>query len=183
MAGLRIHHILLYIQLPHRIYITISMTKKISKKNISQRVPTTPRMTTTRRTILEGEDYVRRFRARLGATRTMRDIAGLKAAKPKPAKKASRVPARPVKPAEKPLPAPKTTKIAKKATKILATKPAKLTLPIAPVNVAVNRTGSRLSNNNKVTKFKTSSRDDLQIPAFGFIDVCFCLDATGSMGS
>ena len=33
----------------------------------------------------------------------------------------------------------------------------------------------------KVTKLKASSRDDLPISAFGFIDVCFCVDATGSM--
>lgn len=33
----------------------------------------------------------------------------------------------------------------------------------------------------KFTKLKSTSRDDLQIPAFGFIDVCFCVDATGSM--
>ena len=33
----------------------------------------------------------------------------------------------------------------------------------------------------KAAKLKTSSRSDLAIPAFGFIDVCFCIDATGSM--
>ncbi len=35
----------------------------------------------------------------------------------------------------------------------------------------------------KKTIFKTKSKDHLPIPAFGFIDVCFCIDATGSMGS
>jgi hypothetical protein len=35
----------------------------------------------------------------------------------------------------------------------------------------------------KATVFKTSSRDNLPLPAFGFIDVCFCVDATGSMAS
>lgn len=35
----------------------------------------------------------------------------------------------------------------------------------------------------KKTAFKTSSRDNLPLPAFGFIDICFCLDATGSMSS
>ncbi len=34
----------------------------------------------------------------------------------------------------------------------------------------------------KTTKLK-SSRSDVAIPAFGFIDVCFCVDATGSMSS
>ena len=40
-----------------------------------------------------------------------------------------------------------------------------------------------LPANFKKTAFKTKSRDHLPIPAFGFIDVCFCIDATGSMGS
>lgn len=39
------------------------------------------------------------------------------------------------------------------------------------------------SKNIKKTVFKTKSKDHLPIPAFGFIDVCFCIDATGSMGS
>jgi len=36
---------------------------------------------------------------------------------------------------------------------------------------------------SKATIFKTSSKDHLPLPAFGFIDVCFCVDATGSMCS
>jgi hypothetical protein len=35
----------------------------------------------------------------------------------------------------------------------------------------------------KTTALKTSSRIDLPLPAFGFIDVCFCVDSTGSMSS
>lgn len=35
---------------------------------------------------------------------------------------------------------------------------------------------------SKATIFKTSSKD-LPLPAFGFVDVCFCVDATGSMSS
>ena len=31
--------------------------------------------------------------------------------------------------------------------------------------------------------FKTSSKDDLPLPAYGYVDICFCLDATGSMSS
>ena len=34
----------------------------------------------------------------------------------------------------------------------------------------------------KAVKLKTSSKDNLIIPSYGFIDVCFCVDATGSMG-
>ena len=32
-------------------------------------------------------------------------------------------------------------------------------------------------------KYKTSSRDHLPMGAYGIIDICFCLDATGSMSS
>ena len=35
----------------------------------------------------------------------------------------------------------------------------------------------------KVTKLKPSKSRDMAIPAYGFIDVCFCVDATGSMSS
>lgn len=35
---------------------------------------------------------------------------------------------------------------------------------------------------SKATIFKTSSKD-LPLPSFGFVDVCFCVDATGSMSS
>ena len=42
---------------------------------------------------------------------------------------------------------------------------------VVPVNPPVS----------KAVKLKSSSRDGLAIPAYGFIDVCFCLDATGSM--
>lgn len=35
----------------------------------------------------------------------------------------------------------------------------------------------------KATIFKTGSKDNLPLPAFGFIDICFCVDSTGSMGS
>lgn len=31
------------------------------------------------------------------------------------------------------------------------------------------------------TKLKPTSRSDVAIPAYGYIDVCFCVDATGSM--
>lgn len=51
---------------------------------------------------------------------------------------------------------------------------------VAPVSAPLMKTSSKRSI-GKVTKLKASDRDDLQIPAFGFIDVCFCVDATGSM--
>jgi len=34
----------------------------------------------------------------------------------------------------------------------------------------------------KATVFKTKSKDNLPMSAFGFIDICFCVDSTGSMG-
>jgi len=40
---------------------------------------------------------------------------------------------------------------------------------------------SKLVVPSKATIFKTASKDNLPLPAFGFIDICFCLDATGSM--
>lgn len=52
--------------------------------------------------------------------------------------------------------------------------------PVPPVRSA-SRSASRLSMKNKVTKFKSAMGDDLSIPSFGYIDVCFCVDATGSM--
>jgi hypothetical protein len=65
-------------------------------------------------------------------------------------------------------------------------------LPIAPPPVPPASTGSKIIRArsidkslkpSKVTIFKTSSRDNLPLSAFGFIDICFCVDATGSMGS
>ena len=55
-------------------------------------------------------------------------------------------------------------------------------VPPVPIIAPVIKTSSKMSM-GKATKLKSSSRDDLQIPAFGFIDVCFCVDATGSMSS
>ena len=48
---------------------------------------------------------------------------------------------------------------------------------------SIVRSGSRASNTGKVAKLSKSKSKDLQIPAFGFIDVCFCVDSTGSMSS
>lgn len=53
----------------------------------------------------------------------------------------------------------------------------------ASTGSAVIQAGSidRSIKPNKATIFKTSSRDNLPLPAFGFVDICFCVDATGSM--
>lgn len=46
------------------------------------------------------------------------------------------------------------------------------------------RSDSRISNKSvgKATKFVKKS-DNLPLPTYGFIDICFCIDATGSMSS
>lgn len=73
------------------------------------------------------------------------------------------------------VPRPKTTK-AKKAAGPLATRPAVPSLPaLAPLPLPHS-----VSPYQK-TLLKTSSRA-LPMPAVGFIDICFCLDTTGSMG-
>ena len=88
-----------------------------------------------------------------------------------------------------------TKKVARRprATKI-PTRPARPSLPALPASsvpatlpastsTAVIRTRSidRPIKPTKATIFRTSSRDNLPLPAFGFVDVCFCVDATGSM--
>jgi hypothetical protein len=60
--------------------------------------------------------------------------------------------------------------------------------PIIPITSSkptssIVRSGSRASNTGKVAQLSKSKSKDLQIPAFGFIDVCFCVDSTGSMSS
>ena len=90
--------------------------------------------------------------------------------------------------ARKPVKSGDGTKLISKASD---SRRSKLTVPktsaLVPAPI-VDMRGSKKSKNfpqnNKATKFSSSAaRDDLQIPAFGFIDVCFCLDATGSMCS
>ena len=73
---------------------------------------------------------------------------------------------------------PAKSKIIRKAApkrKILPIKPARKSQPPPIVPPVASK------SIGKAVKLKSSSRDDLAIPAFGFIDVCFCVDATGSM--
>ena len=95
-------------------------------------------------------------------------------------------------------PAPKSARVARKPRASRPSKPAVPSLPavLPPVPVPASsilpvRTTSSLSRSKAASKavvpskahiFKSSSKD-LPMPAFGFIDVCFCLDATGSMCS
>jgi len=67
----------------------------------------------------------------------------------------------------------------------LATSTFSAPVPVPTVTAVapLGRTGSRSSNlgGGKVVQLNKSKSKDVQIPAFGFIDVCFCVDATGSM--
>ena len=87
----------------------------------------------------------------------------------------------------------KTTKKTIKPIKRTASKSAKYSsaapvvppLPtlIPPPSTSLVSSVSRPSNADKVAQLNKSKSKDLQIPAFGFIDVCFCVDSTGSMSS
>lgn len=63
--------------------------------------------------------------------------------------------------------------------------PAKPAMPSIPASIGTKLipTKSKDKGPSKATIFKAPSRDSLPLPAFGFIDVCFCVDATGSMAS
>lgn len=72
------------------------------------------------------------------------------------------------------------------------TRPAIRALPAPPMAVPPATTAptiirvrsiDRPIKPTKATIFKTGSKDNLPLPAFGFIDICFCVDSTGSMGS
>lgn len=77
----------------------------------------------------------------------------------------------------------------------LPTRPARPSLPALPLislaalpattapTIIRARSIDRSKKPTKATIFKTGSRDNLPLPAFGFIDICFCVDSTGSMGS
>ena len=71
----------------------------------------------------------------------------------------------------------------KKAARRLPVRPARKSLPARPMVASSSpfpsSSGVRPA---KATVFKTASRSDLPLPAYGCIDVCFCLDVTGSMG-
>lgn len=76
-------------------------------------------------------------------------------------------------------------KAKKKYPRKLPIKPARKSLPAksAPLSIKRSFPPPPKSGIGKTTKLKSSDRSDLAIPAFGYIDVCFCVDATGSMSS
>jgi hypothetical protein len=87
----------------------------------------------------------------------------------------------------------KTKRVQKAAVKKRTVRKSRSAVPSLPAPVAIPAsTGTTLIRArsidkslkpSKATIFKASSKDNLPLPAFGFIDVCFCIDATGSMCS
>lgn len=76
------------------------------------------------------------------------------------------------------------TKPAKRSRAAKPAKPARAarsskSASAAPASVSIVASGA--IGDLKKTIFKAPSKDNLPLPAFGFIDVCFCVDATGSM--
>ncbi len=143
------------------------------------------RTSSMERCVADGEDYLHATKAkRITKTKTMartieegnRILNPKKATKPKRASPHSRKRKVPTRPARRALPSlPASPSVPLPST----------TFPALPSTTgsAVIRTRSidRSIKPTKATIFKTSSRDDLPLPAFGFVDVCFCVDATGSM--
>lgn len=87
----------------------------------------------------------------------------------------------------------KVTKLARKPKNKIPVRPAvpsRRAVPAAPAALPASvdskiiraRSIDMSIKPSKATIFKTSSKD-LPLPAFGFVDVCFCVDATGSMSS
>ena len=166
-------------------------------KKISRRPKRSTKMTSAQRTIEEGREFVnavlRRRAIPKRATRVF-ELSGRgsmvsvkprrKAALKKSAPKVAKKPVRAVKkttPIRKAVAVRSAGKVAKAARK----EPAVVKKPSVSSSIVRRGSSSKpvVSNPSigKATKLKTSSRSDLAIPAYGFIDVCFCVDATGSM--
>lgn len=143
------------------------MAKKVTKTSVPVKARRTRSM---EKCIEDAQDYLKPRGKKINKTRTMaRTIEeGRRLLAPKP-------------------PAPTT--IARKPKAARPTRPAiPASLPPAPAisvpartsSIVRTKTPSKAMVPSKATIFKTSSKD-LPLPAFGFIDICFCLDATGSM--
>lgn len=134
------------------------------------------RASSIERCIADAEDFLQVKKAKkITKTKSMvrtieegRHIVNPRKVAPKP-KKVARKPKRPTRPAVRALPAP-----------------APVVPSVPPVSAGTKIVRARSLDKSikpsKATIFKTGSKD-LPMPAFGFIDVCFCVDATGSMSS
>ena len=137
------------------------MGKKITSKSPARKLRRTSSM---EKCVEDAQDFLKSGRPKkIAKTKTMaRTIAEAKkllAPKVTSAKKATK---------------PKKTTLARR---VLPSKPAVPSVPLMTPPVPVPAVVPV-----KKTLFKTSSRSNLPLPAFGFIDICFCLDTTGSMG-
>ncbi len=123
------------------------------------------------KTIEEGRQFVNSIPRKVPKTKTMAEVAGEKSAPKKKAIKKKAVIKKSIA-AKKPSTKASPTKVVKTTSKASSKKGAKLSVK-----------GSKSSvRSEKKVLFKSKSKD-LPLSAFGFIDVCFCLDATGSMCS
>ena len=133
--------------------------------------------------IEDAQDYIKAIKGKkINKTKTMAKTIeeGKKMLASKPS--AIHFPA-PSKGAAKHKKATRPTRPARPAVPSLPPPPAVMPLPPVPIPATSSavRTKSK-SSIQKATILKPSSKD-LPLPAFGFIDICFCLDATGSMCS
>lgn len=147
------------------------MAKKITKTAPPAKARRTRSM---EKCIEDAQDYLRPRGKKINKTRTMAKTIeeGKRILAPKTHA--------PVKTAARSKPATRPSKPAVPARWIPA--PVIVSAPTSTSKVVRTKTPARDVAPSKATIFKTSSKD-LPLPAFGFIDICFCLDATGSMSS
>ena len=156
------------------------------KSNHSKTVPKRKiaRKSSMEKCIVDAEDFLRSTKTKkiIKKTRTM--ALTLEEGKKMLEKKKKKVAKKPTRKSIKAKPAVRSKPAADDARK--SGPPAKKALP-PPVPKSTATTLIRAPSKDniirptKATIFKTNSKDHLPLPAFGFIDVCFCIDATGSM--
>lgn len=161
------------------------MAKKIFRKNRRSH-----RKSDAERTIEEGRDFIykvdkmnkEKHTGRMRRNRVKREVQkriiriAPQVSSRIAAKKPKNVSRLPVRRAVRSKPAPPPSIF----TRVPPVKSPVSSMPIATTPIR-SASKSTIKNGSKITKFKSALNDDLSIPAFGFIDVCFCVDATGSM--
>lgn len=134
--------------------------------------------------IVDAEDFLRSTKTKRIVKKTRTMALTLEEGKRMLEKKNKKVSKKPTRKSLKAKPAVRSKPAADDARR--AAPPAKKTVPPSvPKSTATTLIRAPSKDNiirpTKATIFKTSSKDHLPLPAFGFIDVCFCVDATGSM--
>ena len=148
------------------------MTKKISKKSRKS----VKRISSIQRTIEEGNQF---FLS--GKRRKERRDRILSLRRPKVArvlKPSTLYRNRINRPIKKLIP-----KTAIRSSLVPIVPPIKKSIPKTAIKSYIAPKPQVLNNSSvgKTTKLKPTSNPDVAIPSFGYIDVCFCVDATGSM--